>query len=45
MICFCNKDQYSLPKKIEIMMQNYNIEVILFQNMLEIIQKINKDKL
>jgi hypothetical protein len=44
-LCFCNKDQYIFPKKTEVAMQSNNIEVVLFQNMLEVIDKINLDRL
>lgn len=36
-LCFCNKMQYSVPKKTEFILQNFAIELILFQNILEIV--------
>lgn len=44
-LCFCNKDEYSLPKKTELAMQSNSIEVHFFQNMLEIVEKVNGDLL
>ena len=44
-LCFCNKDEYSFPERTEVAMHSNNIDVQLFQNILDIIEKIKVDLL
>lgn len=40
-LCFCNRDEYELPKRIELFLQREGIEVSFFKNLLDIIERIN----
>lgn len=40
-LCFCNKEEYSLSQRIESFLKKENMEVTLFENILDIIEKIN----
>lgn len=44
-LCFCNKDEYELSKRIELFLQKEGIEVCFFKNILDIIERLNAESL
>jgi hypothetical protein len=44
-LCFCNKEEYSISKRIEIFLQREGIDVAFFQNVLDIIERVGSEGL
>lgn len=44
-LCFCNKEEYAISKRIEIFLQREGIDVVFFQNFLDIIERIIAENL
>lgn len=44
-LCFCNKDEYEVSKRIELFLQREGIEVSFFKNILDIIERLNAESL
>ena len=44
-LCFCNRDEYELSKRIELFLQREGIEVCFFKNVLDIIERLNGESL
>ena len=43
--CFCNKDQYEIPMRTQLFLDKHGIRVQLYQNLLDIIDKIKQQEL
>ena len=45
MLCFCNREEYVLSPRMELFLQREGIDLLFFQNILDIIERVANDQL